>query len=428
MYRIIYIRIEILKGFVMDKLQLGTNGVTAVGSAFLIKLMAPYAGFIINPLVFFGFVSAGLIAITAALWPSHKGYCESEEVYYAMEWNNFFKSMKFYNADSLTPKYIRKVKTEYGTDYHFKLPQGMNSTHFEKIALSTEQFLNKKMQYEYKDGDMILHTYDTKLKDSYLYKEVKHELKVGSMEFILGYTVKGLRKAKLKSHWLICGTSGFGKSSLERLIIVMLMLFNKPSNLVMTMTDFKRNEMGIFKNSEFVKRFCTEMAEFKKLLEDLEQRAKERYALFEKENILDIDDYNKKHSKKLPYMVNVIDEIAQLEGNKKMMSLLQKRVSYDRAAGIYYIICTQRPSVDLIPGSLKANIDNRVCFKTVDSTNSWIVLDDKEAAQYLTTPGRGLLRTAGEDLIEFQAPYLTSDEATELIKHTFKKKKGDIQC
>lgn len=330
------------------------------------------------------------------------------------DFDELFNGTKFWNADQEKPVMKKKVKTEYGHDYIFTIPPGLNIDHFTKIQLSMEQYLDSKVKIKYKDKTIIIKSYEFKLKDYYPFEVIPCE----PMEIVIGYTREGLKKIKLKSHMLICGASGFGKSTFERGMLVCLILNNKASSLILNLVDFKRNELGLFKYSKYVNTFAVDKQGLKELLARLEKEAIRRYDEFEKERVLDIERYNKSH-KRIPYVITVIDEIAQLEGDKKMMAMLQKRISFDRAAGLLYVICTQRPSVDLIPGSVKANIDTRMCYHTVDSTNSWIVLDDKEAAQYLDTPGRGLLRIM--DLDEFQAMYISEDEVTELIKHTERK-------
>lgn len=330
------------------------------------------------------------------------------------EFEPLFKGLQFHNKEGEMPILIRKEKFKFGHNYQFTLPAGLNMKHWENIKMSIEQFLDAKIKIKYERKVIHITAMEVKLCDYYPFELIKCD----PMEFIVGYSQEGPIKLKLKSHMLICGASGFGKSTFERGLLVYLIHNNKPSELILNLCDFKRNELGLFKYSKYVNTFATDKEGLIKLLIRLENEAIKRYELFENERVLDIERYNIGR-KKLPYIINVIDEVAQCEGDKKIMGMLQKRISYDRAAGIFYIVCTQRPSVDLIPGSVKANIDTRVCFKTVDSTNSWIVLDDKEAAQYLETPGRGLLRNI--DLIEFQAMYISEEEVTEHIKHTFRR-------
>jgi S-DNA-T family DNA segregation ATPase FtsK/SpoIIIE len=384
----------------MDKIGL-KSGIYLAGVTIAFGMVSGLLGISFSPLYSIGGIGLG-IALAATDFIPESPFVEIAQ------------NTKLVNVDGKMPTCFRTVKTEYGYDYYFTLPAGITLSFFENRKEVFEQYMDIKARFSYKDKYILLQSYTSKISEFYPFEAIKAD----PMTLVIGNSYTGFKTIPLKSHVLICGASGFGKSTMERGIIVSLIHNNKPEDMVLTLTDFKRNELGLFKNSKYVKRFCKEKEEFKYLLNDLEKKAKQRYEIFDEKNVLDIYKYNAQYEPKMAFIVNFIDEVAQLEGDKETMSLLQKRISYDRAAGILYVICTQRPSVDLIPGSVKANIDTRICFKTSDSTNSWIVLDDKEAAQYLSVPGRGLLKYGG-DMTEFQAMYLSEDEAISLVKHTF---------
>lgn len=337
---------------------------------------------------------------------------------YKNKFDRFFRSIDFCNKDKTYPALLMKQKTEYGNDYTFSLPAGMNIEHWKKIQLSLEQYLNSRIRLEYKDNSIKVYSSEVKLNDLYPFKLIKS---THPCDIIIGFTGVGIKSIRLNKHMLICGSSGFGKSTLERAIITNLILNNNPENMVINLCDFSIRELAIFKKSNMVKFFATNAEELKEMLKTLKEESDGRFKLFEKNSVLDIEGYNAKSEKKLKYIVNFMDEISQLDHKKQAFILeeLQRRMAIDRACGIFYCICTQRPSVDILPGSIRANIDIRVCFRTVDEGNSKIILDQSGAEQ-LTLPGRGLLRYNGGDLEEFHAMLLPENEAINLVKHTFR--------
>jgi S-DNA-T family DNA segregation ATPase FtsK/SpoIIIE len=330
------------------------------------------------------------------------------------KWYNFFHSVKFCNADNEYPELLRQVKTDYGNDYIFSLPRGMNIDHFEKIKLSLEQYLNSKISIEYKDKTIIVKSSEVKLLERYSYKFVKTS---HPMDLVIGYTATGMRTIRLDKHMLICGSTGWGKSVLENIIITNLILNNTSETIVVNLCDFSIKELGIYKNCNMVGRFVTERKGLNSLLEDLEKTCLGRLELFERSGVKDIDKYNMKNEKKLKYVVTFIDEFAQLDAKKDhdLFSMIQRLMALARATGIFFVICTQRPSIDILPGTIRANIDIRCCFHTTDESNSKIILD-QAGAEKLTIKGRGLLRYNGGDLEEFQAMLLEEDEIEKLIK------------
>jgi S-DNA-T family DNA segregation ATPase FtsK/SpoIIIE len=115
--------------------------------------------------------------------------------------------------------------------------------------------------------------------------------------------------------------------------------------------------------------------------------------------------------------VQIIDELANITlSNKELTEVINELLRMARAVGIHIILATQRPSADVLPGTLKANISATVCFKTRNHVNSEILLDHK-GAEDLRGKGHGIYQTSDEQ--EFQGLFLSSEGAEELIRHTY---------
>lgn len=177
------------------------------------------------------------------------------------------------------------------------------------------------------------------------------------------------------------------------------------------MVDFCRVELGIFKGSKYVKSFVCEIEEFDKLLDFLKGEALKRLMLFEKYKVVNIQNWNKRFPvKRLNYIVVVIDEFAELSNCKDVMKKFKIRIAQDRKVGIHYILSTQRPSVDVIDGTIKNNVPSRIALKVTSVYDSETILN-VPGAENLNVKGRALL----DNLKEIHVMYLSDEKAIELI-------------
>jgi len=194
-------------------------------------------------------------------------------------------------------------------------------------------------------------------------------------------------------HLLIAGTTGSGKSVCVNAIISCLMSFNTPDELKFLMVDPKRVELTTYNGvPHLLAPVIVDLERVVGVLQWVTREMDERYRKFAKSGSRNIDDYNIKaletSMEKLPYIVVVIDELADLmmlapdETEKTICRLAQMA----RATGIHLIIATQRPSVDVVTGLIKANFPARIAFSVASSVDSRVILDTTGAERLL---GRG---------------------------------------
>lgn len=314
-------------------------------------------------------------------------------------------------------------KTEYNNGYILYIPHvpGISLTEYNKARTHLKEFFDAEIEIAYQDKFITVDVYTKKLEDKYPYEKV---ITSSPTELLIGHTPKEIKLYDLKNgHILVGGTTGSGKSTWERSAIVNLILNNTPDDLMLNLHDNKIVEYGIFRDCNMVKNFTFTVDKLSETLSMLEKESAMRYKMFDKENILDITQWNEEHpDKKLKYIITFIAEFAQLAGYDKLMNSLRKRLEMDRAAGLYYVISLQRGSKDLIPTNIKSNLDTRISFRTADSTNAWIILDQINTSENIKQKGRGILKEGGE-MKDFQAVLLSSKEAIQLVKHTFKNTK-----
>ena len=194
-------------------------------------------------------------------------------------------------------------------------------------------------------------------------------------------------------HMLIAGTTGSGKSVCINTLIASILYHSKPEDVRFLMIDPKRLELPMYNAiPHLVRRAITEPKEAVGELEKLVGVMELRYRHFAREGVRDIDGYNEKMRKKggrnKPYIVVVVDELADLmlTAPSEIEENITRLAQMSRAVGIHLVLATQRPSVDVITGLIKANFPCRIAFQVASKTDSRTILDMNGAESLL---GRG---------------------------------------
>jgi S-DNA-T family DNA segregation ATPase FtsK/SpoIIIE len=223
-------------------------------------------------------------------------------------------------------------------------------------------------------------------------------------------------------HLLIAGTTGSGKSIFIHDILVSLLLKNTPESLNLILIDPKRVELTHYFDlphliMEPVVDVKKTLGVFNWLIEEME----ERYKLLQEVKTRDIDSYNEKQIAKkekiMPRIILVIDELADLmvTYGSNIEAMIIRLTQMARATGIHLILATQRPSVDIITGLIKANIPNRICFKVASYVDSRTVLDIS-GAEKLIGSGDGLfISTQLQRPIRIKAPFVQDNEIHKIV-------------
>ena len=152
-----------------------------------------------------------------------------------------------------------------------------------------------------------------------------------------------------------------------------------------------------------------------------------RYSLMNEENTRSLEGYNQKSIEKLPYIVVFIDEMADLmmTAGKEVEHYVQRLAQMARACGIHLVMATQRPSVDIITGSIKANFPSRISFQVASKYDSRTVLGEIGAEQLLGN-GDMLMSKNGGNIIRYQSAFISDNEVNKLIKEIKRSQKSSI--
>ena len=213
-------------------------------------------------------------------------------------------------------------------------------------------------------------------------------------------------------HLLIAGTTGSGKSVCINTIILSLLYRHTPEKCKFILIDPKMLELSTYEGIPHL--LCPVITEAKKAASVLGWVVKEmesRYRLMTKEGVRNIDSYNAKHKLPMPYIVVVVDEMSDLMlvAGKEIENYIQKLSQMARAAGIHIIMATQRPSVDVITGTIKANFPTRISFQVTSKIDSRTILGEQGAEQLL---GKGdmLYMSSANRIIRIHAPFVSDNE------------------
>ena len=213
-------------------------------------------------------------------------------------------------------------------------------------------------------------------------------------------------------HLLIAGTTGSGKSVCINTIILSLLYRHTPEKCKFILIDPKMLELSTYEGVPHL--LCPVITEAKKAASVLGWVVKEmesRYRLMTKEGVRNIDGYNAKHKLPMPYIVVVVDEMSDLMlvAGKEIENYIQKLSQMARAAGIHIIMATQRPSVDVITGTIKANFPTRISFQVTSKIDSRTILGEQGAEQLL---GKGdmLYMSSANKIIRIHAPFVSENE------------------
>jgi S-DNA-T family DNA segregation ATPase FtsK/SpoIIIE len=272
----------------------------------------------------------------------------------------------------------------------------------------------------------------------YLREILESELFMNSsspLTMILGKDIVGqpfITDLKKLPHLLIAGTTGSGKSVGINSMILSLLYKNSPDTLKLIMIDPKMLEFSMYNDiPHLLTPVITKPMEAINALANMVKEMEKRYTMMADTRTKNIENYNEKAIKngydEFPYIVIIIDELADLmmTSGKEVEISVARLAQMARASGIHLIVATQRPSVDVVTGLIKANLPSRVSYKVGQKIDSKIILDAMGAESLL---GRGdmLFTPPGmSSLVRVHAPWSTEDEIDKVVE--FLKEQREVQ-
>ncbi|GHU91988.1 hypothetical protein AGMMS49925_08770 [Deltaproteobacteria bacterium] len=257
----------------------------------------------------------------------------------------------------------------------------------------------------------------------------------GPLTMILGKDIAGrpyIADLTRMPHLLVAGATGAGKSVCLNSILISLLYRTQPQEMQFLLIDPKRIEMAVYINEpHLVHPVVTDMNEAKNALDWAIHEMDRRYKALERFSVRNVAAFNQKLSlyknelppdcadlEKMPYLVIVIDELADLmlTAAREVETSIVRLAQLARAAGIHMILATQRPSVDVVTGLIKANFPCRISFQVTSKHDSRTILD-QVGAEHLLGQGDMLFKPSSGRLQRLHGPFLRDDEVQAVVDY-----------
>lgn len=240
-------------------------------------------------------------------------------------------------------------------------------------------------------------------------------------------------------HMLIAGTTGSGKSVCINSIITSILMTRRPDEVKLILVDPKMVEMTAFDSlPHLMCPIVTEASRAEQILEWATTKMDERYALLSEAKVRNIADFNKlgaeeiikrfnpgtpeeeaKLPKKLPYIVIIVDELADLmmTAGKEIEAFIVRLAQKSRAVGIHLVLATQRPQATVVTGLIKSNMPSRIAFRVAGRMDSRIILDQNGGETLLGQGDMLFLKPGTSDLVRAQGAFLEDGEVFAVVNH-----------
>ncbi|HEY9189319.1 MAG TPA: DNA translocase FtsK 4TM domain-containing protein [Sulfurovum sp.] len=271
-------------------------------------------------------------------------------------------------------------------------------------------------------NDTVETIYLREILESPLFNESSSPLTVALGKDIVGKPF--ITDIKKLPHLLIAGTTGSGKSVGINAMILSLLYRNDPDQLKLMLIDPKMLEFSIYNDiPHLITPVITEPKKAIAALSNMVGEMERRYKLMAENRTKNIDNYNEKVKKDgsadpFPFIVVVIDELADLmmNGGKEVEYSIARLAQMARASGIHLIVATQRPSVDVVTGLIKANLPSRLSYRVGQRIDSKVILDAM-GAESLLGRGDGLFTPpSANGLVRLHAPWNTEEEIETIVE------------
>ena len=325
------------------------------------------------------------------------------------------------------------------TRYELDMPPGMSVKKIENLSSDIRYNLACKGQIRIESPIPGKRAVGIELPNDQIYTVALKDI-ISSSEFkaspspltiALGKDIQGkvmLARLEKMPHLLIAGTTGSGKSSCLNSLLISLLYKSSPDDVRIILIDPKQVEFTAYNGVPhmMIPKAITDVNQAINAFKWASNEMERRYGMLSENQVRDIQEYNSMAAvkegtlPKMPFIVLVVDEFANLitssSANRNTLeSLIMAIASKARAAGIHLVLATQRPSVDVITGTIKANLPSRIAFSVSSAQNSRIILDNTGAE---TLRGRGdmLFAPLGEsDEIRIQGAYVDNNEVKDIV-------------
>ncbi|ENH96531.1 DNA translocase FtsK [Gracilibacillus halophilus YIM-C55.5] len=273
--------------------------------------------------------------------------------------------------------------------------------------------------------------------------ESKKNNQSNKLSFALGKDISGepiMAELNKMPHLLVAGATGSGKSVCINGIITSILMRSKPHEVKLMMIDPKKVELNVYNGiPHLLSPVVTEPKKASRALKKVVSEMERRYDLFSETATRNIESYNEYISRynqdtgenqpHLPYIVVIVDELADLMmvASNEVEDAITRLAQMARAAGIHLVIATQRPSVDVITGVIKANIPSRIAFSVSSQTDSRTILDAGGAEKLLGKGDMLFIPVGLSKPVRIQGAFLSDTEVETIVDFCIEQQKAQYQ-
>lgn len=335
-------------------------------------------------------------------------------------WIEFFEGAGIKNKEGVVPILVEIFETSNGHIYSFINPIGLSTRDYDNKDIAIKEFLDcKNILFEVKNDFLNINTIEVSLPKfvPFVLPERKSDdliVELGVNE--LGERVK-INFSKIHS-WLVAGATGSGKSVCVHNILTQLYC-NYSYNTEFYICDMKTTELNNYRDLKATIKYTDNVNEVNEIITELLKICNERHSLFTKYKVKNLQQYNKKVSKKdqLPNIVLCIEECVRLMGNKELQAKIAELCFIARSAGIIVLMTIQRCTKSLFSQDIKASLLGKIGFKTVSRINSQVIMDDD---RLFKIKERGECCVSCEDIsvgeTNVKVMYLQEDKIDKILK------------
>ena len=345
------------------------------------------------------------------------------------DFKDLFRKIELKNKDDEYPKLMRIRKEEYFNVYIFSTPVGITISDFKNKAEKIAFFLGTSednLRFEIKENYEIAIKVMTKVPNA-IYDPM--EMKRKDFKIPLGYSLNNNKMvywdliSSYNTHCYIAGSSGGGKSITLRLILTHLINCKSKRDIEFSIINTKRVDLKDFQYAKHTKHYMTGIEGVEGFLLNEIDEMERRYKILEKNDCDDLTEYREKIGK-IPYRLIVVEEISSYKGNKEYQRAIELIASQGRGAGMILLLVTQLPSHEIMPNTIKCNINTTIGLKTKDAIRSEIIAGKDSGLEKLRGNGHSKIFNGDYDGAEYQGLYIDKQTMKEIINNNCKNKRA----
>ena len=346
-----------------------------------------------------------------------------------LDFKQLFKELGLCNKSEQYPKLYNIINTSHFKTYQFTVPIGISIKDFEKHTEAIEQFMqvdnvsivrnNKLIEFKVLIG-MPKANYDIE----------QHKRK--DFKVPLGYALNNNKlvlwdiTSNNNCHCYIAGSSGGGKSITLRLILSHLVNSKSKRDIEFSIINTKRVDLKDFEHCKHTRNYMIGTEGVEDFLQNEVEEMERRYILLEKNDCDDLGEYRAKGNR-IPYRLIVVEEISSYKGNKEYQRNIELLASQGRGAGLILLMVTQLPSAEIMPNTIKCNVNSTIGLKTKDSIRSEIIAGEGANLHKLKGNGHSKLFCGDHDGTEYQGLYIDKETMKDIIKANLKQNKRAVR-